>query len=163
VGHVEVLDYPEARARIGGRWAKVVCWGVQMADNKGSLLPGLPFAGGLPADLFAPAAQAPALGFDLAAILESVAKNPRDRVYKNQDVFLDGYTFTNCCFINCVLYTDTGMFVLKSCTVMQDCQILLGPAALRIVKLFNLRFYNQNAPWPVYNAVNEPHGSITLE
>jgi hypothetical protein len=126
-----------------------------MADNK--LLP----PGSL-AELFSPPNQVP-YSFDVAAILESIARNPHDRVYKNQEVHLDGYTFTNCCFINCHLYSNTGIFALKSCTVMNDCHILFGPSALRIVKLFNMRFPNQNATWPVYNAASEPHGSITIE
>src|ERR1700692_4542054 len=38
---------------------------------------------------------------DIASVLQSVAKNPHDRLYKNQTIHLDGYVFTNCCFNDC--------------------------------------------------------------
>jgi hypothetical protein len=131
--------------------------------NDKSLTPALADLGGLSNLFSAPPPFRSAAGIDVVALLESIAKNPQNRVYKNETVFLDGYSFTNCCFINCVLYADTGIFALKSCTLTQDCKVLLGPAALRLVKLFNLYYPNQNAPFPVYNAVGEPHGSITVE
>ena len=108
--------------------------------------------------------QTPAVSnLDIGAILDSISKNPRNRVYKNQNIYLDGYTFTNCVFSNCRLYSDTGIFALKSCIIMNDCQPIYGPSALRIIKLFNLQFHNPNATYPIYNVVDEGHGSITLE
>jgi hypothetical protein len=101
---------------------------------------------------------------DIAAILESVAKNPRDRVYKDQRVHLDGYTFTNCCFNNCVLESDSGIFALKACMIMTNCQFYFGPSALRIIKLFNLLYPPSGvAAHEVYNATNEAHGTVTVE
>jgi hypothetical protein len=106
----------------------------------------------------------PAPLFDVAAILESVAKNPANRVYTGQELHLDGYTFTNCCFNNCTLVSDSGIFALRSCLIMRNCSILFGPAALRIVKLFNLQFPpSGDAATPVYNAKAERHGTITVE
>lgn len=101
---------------------------------------------------------------DIAAILNSVAKNPQNRVYKDEAISLDGYTFTNCCFNNCVLETDSGLFALKACLIMQNCTFVFGPAAMRIIKVFNLQWPPSGpAAHPVYNAKAEPHGTLTVE
>ena len=101
---------------------------------------------------------------DIAAILESIAKNPRDRVYKDQTIYLDGYTFTNCCFNNCQLHSDSGIFALKGCMIMESCRFLFGPSALRIIKLFNLQYPPSGvAAHMVYQATNESHGTVTVE
>jgi hypothetical protein len=106
----------------------------------------------------------PPPSLDIAAILESVSKNPRDRVYKGQQIHLDGYTFTNCCFSNCQLYSDSGIFALKACLVMNDCQFLLGPSALRVLRLFNMMYGNPNVQqYPVYQPTAHTDGSITIE
>jgi len=38
-----------------------------------------------------------------------------NRVYKNERINLDGYTFRNCAFINCDLNTAKGNFRLQDC------------------------------------------------
>lgn len=101
---------------------------------------------------------------DIATVLDSIAKNPRDRVYKDQTIYLDGYTFTNCCFSNCTLYTDSGVFALKSCLVMPDSRFAFGRSALRIIKVLNMALGSQGSQWaPNYRPATEPNGSITVE
>ena len=100
---------------------------------------------------------------NLQTIMESVARNPQDRYFKDQRVYLDGYVFTNCCFNHCELHSETGIFVLKSCMIMQNCVPFFGASALRVIKMLNLFFPNQLLSHPVYNVVNEAHGTITLE
>lgn len=119
---------------------------------------------GPPSPTGPPAQVPPRPPFDIAAILQSAAKNPLNRVYTDETIHLDGYTFTNCCFNNCVLQTDTGIFALKSCLIMVNCRIIFGSAALRVIKLFNLQFPPSGvaAQW-VYNAKVEDNGTITVE
>lgn len=113
---------------------------------------------------YSPAALQAAALIDIGKVLDTLAKNPRDRVYKDQVIPLDGYTFTNCCFSNCELHTESGVFALNACLVMSDCRFIFGPAAIRIIKAFNLMFgVNPNAPWPVYNPAGNSNGSITIE
>jgi hypothetical protein len=131
-----------------------------MTGDKREVLPTPPPLGGVAS--IKPPGLVPDL-FGLASIFESFANNPQNRVYKDKEIHLDGYVFTNCCFIHCDLYTENGLFVFKSCTIMQDCSVLFGPAALRIVKFFNLKFGNAGTSYPVFSAVNEPHGSITID
>jgi hypothetical protein len=100
--------------------------------------------------------------YNVYDVINSLSYNPRDRFYKNQDIYLDGFTFTNCAFSNCRFISETGIFVLRSCLVMNDCQYFYGQAALRIIKLFNLQYPNPNAH-PAYNVVRELHGTVTLE
>ena len=52
---------------------------------------------------------------------------------KGQVVHLDGYSFTNCCFHNCTLVTDTGVFSLNSCTI-SGCTVRYGANAARIIQ-----------------------------
>lgn len=70
-------------------------------------------------------------------LMESLAKNVRDRYYKGQTLYLDGYTFTNCCFHNCTLVTESGVFSLEACT-LAGCKMVFGDNAIRIVKFYNL-------------------------
>ena len=90
-----------------------------------------------------------------------IAWNIRDRYYKNQTIPLDGYTFTNCCFHNCNLETDTGVFALRACTIA-NCQIRYGPNALRILKLFNIF----NPSWKMFPKLLPnigADGAVTIE
>jgi hypothetical protein len=73
----------------------------------------------------------------LNAILESAAKNVRDRYYRGKTIYLDGYSFTNCCFHDCTLVTDTGVFSIDRCTFL-NVNYQYGPNALRILQLYNL-------------------------
>lgn len=98
---------------------------------------------------------------DFTSILESIAKNPRDRYYKDETIYLDGYTFTNCCFNNCELITETGVFALRSCMILSNCRFRYGPAAVRVIRLWNV--INFNATWPEFNPKVEADGSVTIE
>ena len=70
-------------------------------------------------------------------MIELMAKNPKDRVYRGDMIVIDGYTFTNCFFTNCELMTNTGIFVFRTCVFM-NCTFRYGPDAARIIRLWNL-------------------------
>ena len=97
----------------------------------------------------------------VTGILNALAKQPRDRYYKDQKIYLDGYTFTNCCFSNCTLVVGAGVFALKSCMIMANCNVEYTQPAVRSIKLFNRR--NPSAVFPGFNPTYEPDGSITIE
>lgn len=103
----------------------------------------------------------PTVAAPIASILEYYAQNPRDRYYKDQEVHLDGYTFTNCCFNNCRLITETGIFALRSCLIFPNCTFQYGPAAARVIRLWNVR--NLNLLWPDFSPKVEAEGSVTIE
>lgn len=96
----------------------------------------------------------------LAEIFASLASNISNRYYKGQTISLDGYTFSNCCFHNCVLVTVTGTFVLNSCTIA-NCQMRFGPHAIRVIKLFNV--VAGNSPWATFNADIALDGAVTIK
>ncbi len=73
----------------------------------------------------------------LPGLLRRLAPHVENHYYKGQVVYLDGYTFTNCCFHNCTLYTATGVFAIQSCTFM-GCEIHVADNAVRIIQLHNL-------------------------
>src|SRR6266853_1709881 len=60
-----------------------------------------------------------------------------NRVYKNVQINLDGYTFRNCAFIGCELHTRKGNFRIVDCHISNCTTYFLGNA-LRIVKLFSI-------------------------
>lgn len=97
----------------------------------------------------------------LGELLDSIAKNPIDRYYKDQTIYLDGYAFTNCCFNNCKLVTEAGLFVLRSCMIMPNCELVFVGNALRVVKLWNVR--HPNILSASYNPRVEADGSVTIE
>ncbi len=101
----------------------------------------------------------------IAAILAGVAalevaKNIRNRYYKNETIHLDGYNFWNCGFHNCTLVTDTATFSLHSCTLM-NVTIQFGPNLIRAIRMWNI--FNPNSRWPYFNPRIELDGSITIE
>lgn len=75
--------------------------------------------------------------FDFTAYLAQALGTPvENRYYKNNRVNLDGYTFKNCCFHNCVLITSTGIFSLQECTIA-NCTVEFGPNLVRAIGLYN--------------------------
>ncbi len=95
----------------------------------------------------------------LQALIQAMAKDVHDRYYKSETIYLDGYKFTNCCFHNCTLITDTGLFTIRSCT-FANTVVNYGPNALKIVQLYSLY---QKSQWPVFNPVVAADGSVTIE
>jgi len=93
-------------------------------------------------------------------LLSGFTPNVQNRYYKDETVHLDGYTFTNCCFNNCTLVTETGAFSIKNCLILPNCKIHFGPAATRVIQLWNVS--NQNIQWPFFNPQIHPDGSITI-
>jgi hypothetical protein len=95
----------------------------------------------------------------LEAMLAAFATNIRDRYYKGQTIRLDGYTFTNCCFHNCILITETGLFSIHSCTFANS-TVQFGSSAQRIIRLFGL--YHKS-PWDLFNPNVAADGSVTID
>lgn len=58
-----------------------------------------------------------------------------DRVYRDQEINLDGYTFVNCAFINCALRTSKGNFHLEKCFI-HLCTLMPSGDSLRILKIY---------------------------
>lgn len=96
----------------------------------------------------------------LGDLLASLATNISNRYYKGQTIHIDGYTFTNCCFHNCILVTITGTFTINSCTVA-NCTMRFGPHAIRVIKLFNL--LAGVSPWATFNAEIAADGAVTIK
>jgi len=60
-----------------------------------------------------------------------------NQYFRNQRIYIDGYTFKNCRFDACELVTYKGTFVFEHCVIGDDTIISYGGEALKIVKLFN--------------------------
>lgn len=84
------------------------------------------------------------------------------RVYKNNSLNLDGYTFSNCVFVNCSLSISTGDFRLKDCHV-QNCMIYYNGNALRVVRLSSLLLGNWDQLNEGLRAKVEADHGITVE
>lgn len=99
-------------------------------------------------------------GSVFAQLLDSLGTSVRDRYYKGQTIHLNGYTFVNCCFHNCTLVTETGIFTIDSCTIA-GCHVLFGANAIRLIRLFNmLDGFSSNAP---FNPDISANGSVTIK
>jgi hypothetical protein len=95
----------------------------------------------------------------LAAFLALSQFEVRDRYYKNQVVYLDGYRFHNCCFENCTLVSESGDFLLKGCRLIV-CGAHFGPKAVKLVRLFNLM---AKPPFDnIWLPTVAPDGSVTI-
>jgi hypothetical protein len=94
----------------------------------------------------------------------ALARNPQNRRFTHQTVYLDGHTYTTCTFANCVLVTNTGDFRMRSCridgcTVQFKPEAQFGPNGSRIIHLLNA----VNEPWPDYNLQMNADGTVTIE
>jgi len=84
------------------------------------------------------------------------------RVYKDVGLSLDGYTFSNCVFINCQLTTSTGDFRIKDCH-MQSCKVYFYGNALRVVRLSSILMGNWQYLVEGLRAKIEPDSGFTVE
>src|SRR5205823_7731250 len=84
-----------------------------------------------------------------------------NRVYKNVDLSLDGYTFQNCAFIGCILRANKGNFHVIACH-FSSCTVLFTGNALKIVRLSSLLLES----WQNVDESLRPHierdGGVTL-
>jgi hypothetical protein len=92
-------------------------------------------------------------------VLVAASRHIQDRYYKDKVIGLDGYSFTNCCFENCVLRTNTGAFVMSSCRLI-NCTPEFGPYAVHIIKLFHIS--DPYWPLPTFNPSVAPDGTVTI-
>jgi len=84
-----------------------------------------------------------------------------NRVYKNQRISLDGYSFTNCAFINCELFTSKGNFHMVGCYFNLG-TVYFSENALRVVRLSALLLGNWgHVPEPLRPHV-ESDGGVTI-
>jgi hypothetical protein len=83
------------------------------------------------------------------------------RVYKNATLNLDGYTFSNCVFLNCKLVTSKGNFRFRDCHA-QGGEIHFNGNALNVVKLSSILIANWDHLPEGLRARFEPDGGITI-
>jgi hypothetical protein len=84
-----------------------------------------------------------------------------NRVYKGERISLDGYTFKNCAFINCVLTTAQGNFVLDSCH-LSLCTLQFSGNALKVVRLSSILLGNWDQLNVSLRPYLEPDGALTI-
>jgi hypothetical protein len=84
------------------------------------------------------------------------------RVYKNTALNLDGYTFSNCVFIECELTTSKANFHIRDCH-FQSCRIVFSGNALRAAKLCSLLMGNWDHLPEALRAKVEPDWGLTIE
>lgn len=97
----------------------------------------------------------------ILAALRATKYEIRDRVYKNESVSLDGYTFINCAFFGCILITSNGNFRFKECFIGLGCTIYFSGSAQRVVKLTSMLDWKNSSPDLI--ARTNTDGSVTIE
>lgn len=94
--------------------------------------------------------------------LDLLIKYPiENRVYKRAQINLDGYTFRNCAFIGCELYTAKANFHMIDCH-FSDCVVYFDGNALRSVQLASLLLGSWQDLSESLRARVEPDGGITI-
>jgi hypothetical protein len=79
---------------------------------------------------------------ELARLVEA-QPTLEDQWFKDQEVWLDGRTFTRCFFEKCTLRTATGAFFLDDCRIVRSALYLSGNA-LNAAKLSNFILLSAN-------------------
>ncbi len=82
-------------------------------------------------------------------------------VYKEKIINLDGYRFKNCAFVNCVLRTTKGNFMLDACFFGGTTQFYFLGDAVRVVQLASFLDWENVSP-TLRPGVN-PDGSVTIK
>jgi len=55
--------------------------------------------------------------------------------FKDQTLYIDGYTFVGCRFDRCNLITQWATFTFRSCFISPDCRLYFQGPALKLVRL----------------------------
>src|SRR5262245_30669798 len=73
----------------------------------------------------------------LAAVLASMASPPaiQKRWFKDETLYVDGYTFEDCRFDSCTLITEFATFKFQRCFIGSSCRLYFRGAALKTVQL----------------------------
>lgn len=86
----------------------------------------------------------------------------RGLYYNGQRLTLDGYSFVNCRFDNCILEVTSTNFDLIQCVVDPSTRFEYGPMVLKIIQLFNSRYDWAYQHFPQFAPIVNPNGSITI-
>ena len=103
----------------------------------------------------------PTLGALAALFPPSLLYQKTSQYFRNQRLYIDGYTFKNCRFDACELITYKGTFTFDHCVIGDDTVIIYGGEALKVVKLFN----SKSPYWSLFpNIVAQinPDGTFTI-
>jgi hypothetical protein len=71
----------------------------------------------------------------LAQYLAVAAYNFEGKWFRNQEINIDGYSFSNCRFDSCTITTSKGSFSFDHC-YLSNCRIIYGEAAQKTVRLY---------------------------
>jgi len=105
-----------------------------------------------------PTPQVPAFPLGINLFEQHVVEN---RVYKNVQINLDGYTFKNCAFVGCDLRTSKGNFDIQDCH-FSSCTVYFFGNALKVVRLSSLLLENWSLVNQHFHAKAEPDGGVTI-
>lgn len=96
--------------------------------------------------------------------LASLFARPEARglYYSGQKVTLDGYSFVNCRFDNCVLEVTSTNFDLIQCVIDPSTTITYGSTVMKIIQLFNSRYEWAYQHFPSFVPIRHANGSITI-
>ena|SRR5438034_1158836 len=91
----------------------------------------------------------------------------RDRWFRDQTVYIDGYVFERCRFDNCALVTELANFTFRASFIAPTCRLFFNGPALKLAKLLLhlLRLQQRITPLPDEQAVFPvtTDGTFTIE
>jgi len=96
----------------------------------------------------------------LAQLLGHIQYPIENVVFKQKRVNLDGYTFRNCAFVDCTLYTSVGNFRLEECFIHSGSFLIFLGNAVRVTKLASLLNFERS---PELRPEFHPDGSCTIK
>jgi hypothetical protein len=73
----------------------------------------------------------------LHKLLSDLLITVADQMFQNQDIYIDGYRFINCSFINCRLFINRGTFEFHHC-FLKDGIRLWGDDAMKCIQCYTL-------------------------
>src|ERR1700679_2301109 len=84
-----------------------------------------------------------------------------DQVFENRSLYVDGYRFINCSFVNCKLSVLRGTFEFHHCTLTNNTQRLFSEGAQKIIQFYAFTNPVLQAA-PAFSGKFHPDGSFSI-
>ena len=82
--------------------------------------------------------------------------------YRDQELWLDGYTFSRCRFDNCRLHISTAQFEIDHCVLDVSTVVIYHEPISRIIRLFLSRWDNLQPSLAPLGPIRHEDGTISI-
>ncbi len=97
---------------------------------------------------------------NLHKLLSDLLITVADQMFQNRDIYIDGYRFINCSFINCRIFVLRGTFEFHHC-LMLGCTRIWSEDAMKCIQYYTLEIPQWQVT-PSFAAKIHPDGTFSI-